>query len=250
MTCSDLQGTSAVHEIYDQELGRWVEGYNIVPAAPSYFDWIEIAEDTAQVRLQAGNALRSFSTWLSYDPFNHYWSHNGSYDDDRPAPIRRAYFVPGPGTGVVPLWTWFWDCSTAIDSPDSGYLWHFTPADTSAERSPGFHFTSPDSYIIEQYILYNMNEPYASYGAVTTRLPEAPTGGIGINDGSGYASSPNVTLSLNYAATATEMRFKQIPGLNLWTNWQPVSPSRNWTFTPLYVGESPDGLQTIYCSVP
>ncbi len=241
-TCAD-HGAEVVAQTYDMEIGRWVWGHHFSQAE---FDWIEIAEDTAQVHIHSGNELRNFDQWLWYLPFQHGWDGNG-YMDNRPGPVRRAYFVPGPSTGVVPFWTWFWDCSTAMDSPTSSYLWDLIPpGDLSSDRSPGFHFASPGTYQIRQYVDYSSEESYTSFGTVTAQLPEAPTGGIQINNGSGYTNSPNVTLSLHYGATATEMCFKHIPGLNVWTSWQPVAPSRTWTFTPLYVGEIPDGEQTIY----
>lgn len=56
-----------------------------------------------------------------------------------------------------------------------------------------------------------------------------PTGSIVINSGAEYTYSASVTLALTASVNVTEMRFSNDG--EIWSSWQPYSPSKSWTLT-------------------
>jgi hypothetical protein len=181
--------------------------------------------------------------FLSYDAYDHQWIPLSSDI------IRRAFFVAYPTSGVVPFRVWFWDCSTAMDGvpTPSAWSWEVAPGVTLTDRSPSFLYSSPGQFNVTEKTFYNAFAPvWSCTGLINAQAPAAPTGGISINNDASYTPSTNVSLSLNYGSSATQMCFRASPGSIWWTPWEPVAPSRNWTLVPLYlIGGTPDGPHSV-----
>lgn len=231
--------------IFDPELKQWIGiGWNFCMThsfCRADFDWIAIYEQTAQVQVRMSCLAYTDNWFLTYDPYNHKWQ----MKPDNSSPYRRAYFKAWPDWGVVPFWTWFWDLSTGLEPPSASYLWNLTPTNTSTDRSPAFRYSTAGFYNVVQNITYN-SPPAHCFQSQISALAPGPTGSININNDAAYTSSYSVTLSLRYEPTAAEMRFKQVPGLAIWGDWEPVAPARAWTLSGKYVGDFPDGTHTVY----
>jgi hypothetical protein len=232
--------------IYDPELKSWREKDSPTGYGHYDFDWIEIPPGDAVVHYKFSGWWFGYTEWddfWNYDAETHQWKPS----TDQSHPYRRVYFVAWPDWGIVPFRTWFWDLSTGLEPPNASYLWNLTPADSSTERSPGFQYTTAGFFNVLQNITY-INPPPLWFQSQISALAPGPTGNININNNAAYTSSYNITLSLNYEATAAEMRFKQVPGLGgiwAWTTWEPVAPTKAWTLSGIFVGDIPDGTHTV-----
>jgi hypothetical protein len=224
---------------YDYELNLW-KSRNIG-------NWrnvsMEIIDDAPLIQFTLLEPPNYVRICLGYDPTLHDWEFI-----DPANPPRRAFFISQPSGGVVPFRVWFWDCSTALDGEPTPSSWHWTFAldSTSTSRSPSFLYTSPGQYTVTEDVFYYFEgKDYTATGNIIAQTG-APTGGISINNGATYSTSANVTLSLNYGSSATQMCFRESPGSIWWTPWEPVAPSRNWTLSTLHlIGETPDGPHSV-----
>jgi hypothetical protein len=240
---------------YDNEVHQWVSYSSYVANGwngfgdHDEFDWIEIRNDSAKVRVQ-------YSEWffrqnkrfdVSYDPSLHTWVGQVESEDS----IRRAFFVAQPESGIVPFRAWFWDCSTGLDGTDTPSTWRWSINNgqywIEDERSPSFNFAIPGPYIVTENI-HNAGyfDIYSSWVGVSANTPSPPLGGISIDNDAQYATSANITLSLNYGSSATEMCFREFPGSLWWTSWQPVAAGREWILSTTHImGGTADGLHTV-----
>jgi hypothetical protein len=237
--------------IYDQELNEWNSYLKHVEKDGVGFDWIEILDDTVQVYAHFSGSWGA-ETWgyVSFNPYSHTWMEENWGVDNRATAQRRPFFVAAPNTGVVPFLVWFWDCSTALDGavhPSTWGWWIPTPGVTLTDRSPGFTFTTPGIQTVYEYVSYtDTSYNYNATGLINAQVPAAPTGGISINNDASYTPSTNVSLSLNYGSSSTQMCFRASPGSIWWTPWEPVAASKNWTLdTFSVIGGTPDGPHSV-----
>ena len=225
---------------YDYELNLWKQ-INILNM--DNVD-MEIIDDAPLIQFEYGPPPYFRACW-GYDPTLHDWV---DWVMSPAKPPRRAFFISQPTGGVVPFRVWFWDCSTALDGVPTPSSWHWTFAldSTSTNRSPSFLYTSPGQYTVTEDVFYYFEgKDYTATGNIFAQTG-APTGGISINNDASYTPSTNVTLSLNYGSSATQMCFRQSPGSIWWTPWEPVAPSRNWTLVSFYEpGGTPDGPHSV-----
>jgi uncharacterized repeat protein (TIGR01451 family) len=265
--CSDGCSVPVYMTIYDYEVHQWV-GHDYVAGNCSWgefpcyaaFDWVEIYHDLPCVHVQFWHLCRHLHEFFSYDPYLHRWTYDPwtydpwsfDYQWHDPIPIRRAFFVAQPESVIVPQRVWFWDCSTGLDGTavPSNWLWSINNGQywNDGERSPSYNFTIPGPYIVAE----NIHNPayinlYTSWVGISANTPPLPPGGIGINNNAAYTTSSNVTLSLNYGSTATQMCFRESPGLFLWGSWEPVAHGKAWTLSTSHpIGGTPDGPKTVY----
>jgi hypothetical protein len=222
--------------IYDYEWHQWMPYQFRWEGGALYgFDWIEIHEDTVAVELHYSDYWGfGTSKFHQYNPSTHSWEPSNL----ELTPNRRAFFIQSHTSGVVPFRVWFWDCSYALDgvSNPSVWDWTFAPGQPGADRSPSFLYTDPGDFTPSEAVNYEGGfYLYPAEGFQIHALPPAPSGGIGINNGATYTTSANVTLSLTYGSTATQMCFRQSPGLAAWSTWKPVAPSTNFSLNTLFV---------------
>ncbi len=243
------------YTIYDQELHKWQE-MKYSWSSPAGFDRIKILDDTLVVDLQYSNwYLGELHEYMFYDPTAQKW--DLSYYKDY-AVKRRAFFVALPNVGFIPFTTCFWDCSYALDGVNtlSAWNWDMEGSYFSTDRSPVLNLPylaslpGPFDRIddVTEHVTYNDTGTVYTYKSqIREGTPPPPTGYININNDAAYTNSANVTLSLNYEASATEMHFRQVPGRLQYTAWEPVNHSKAWTLSTIHeVGTSPDGPRTVY----
>jgi hypothetical protein len=242
-TCSDEQGVRIGLATYDAELGQWISRYSDAGPIGTGFDWIQIKDDTVQVEIQSA-AAGNYTVWSEYDAYNHTWVEHNDPRADRPIPIRRAYFVAQPNEGFVPFWVWFWDCSTALEPPNVSYSWAIAQGVTKTDRSPGFRYTTAASEFVLELVSYG-SQLYQASTWIEAKPPAPPPGEISINNGDTYTNSTHVTLNLKHGFSAFQMCFRQTPGLLVWTSWELVAPTKDWTLSTKYVGGSPDGPHSV-----
>jgi hypothetical protein len=259
--CSDERSLNIFYTIYDQEIHRWqfIEYSWSNPYAG--FDWIEIFNDTVVVDLQYSNwYLGELHDYMFYNPTTHKWDllSNSDYDTAYGYAVkRRAYFVAAPNLGFVPFTTCFWDCSYALDGVNtpSAWSWDMEGSYFSTDRSPVLNlpyliFTPPIDRMdtVTAHVTYNdSGTVYTASGEIRETTPPPPSGYISINNDAAYTNSANVTFSLDYEPSATEMCFRQTPGLYQWSTWEPVAHSKARTLDTLtLLGASPDGPYTVY----
>jgi hypothetical protein len=227
--------------IYDYEEHKWEPTYQSANTSVEAFVY-DIPDDTVQLHITYFNPFQHES-FLSYDAYDHQWIPLSSDI------IRRAFFVAYPTSGVVPFRVWFWDCSTAMDGvpTPSAWSWEVAPGVTLTDRSPSFLYSSPGQFNVTEKTFYNAFAPvWSCTDLINAQAPAAPTGGISINNDASYTPSTNVTLGLNYGSSATQMCFRQAPGLFLWSNWEPVADSKSYTLSSLSaLGGTPDGPHSV-----
>jgi hypothetical protein len=241
----DMKALDLFSFIYDQELHFWQPNSRHYTGVDTTGEvHIQIPEDSVNVEMtfHSWSWVNPFVRFL-YNPYTHLYEDSPSADV-----VRRAFFVAQPDSGVVPFNVCFWDCSTALDGTynPTAWSWQVTPSATLPDRSPIYRYTSPGQYTVTESVWWNGFDPYYATGQVNAQVPARPSGGISINNGATYTTSANVTLSLNYTSSATEMCFQQAPGLFLWSNWEPVADSKAYTLASLStLGGTPDGLHTV-----
>ena len=237
--------------IYDQELHQWRDHHELLKYGAGFFAYafnsIQIPADTAQVQINFSRAgMEDVSFFYSYNPYDHSWY---SYE----SPWRRAFCVAQPDKGVVPFNAWLWDCSTALDGSPNHSMWTWQVLETTKSgRTTFFPFTSPGEYTVTENVWYNANvflDPVTATASVTGYEPFMRETGIFINNGSAYASSTNVTLSLagRPGVGDTEMCFRESPGWAFWGPWEPIADTKAWQLSTLHVlPGTQDGPHTVY----
>jgi hypothetical protein len=241
---SDERHVDIYFTIYDQENHQWRSRKWDTNWAGDGFDWINIVNDTVIIEKQYWYDYSHHHSYVAYDPYTNDWFN--SFSDYDTCIRRRAFFVAQPSSGVIPFQVCFWDCSTALDGvPNhSDWYWDLAPSIHSYLRSFIFPYTDPGQHTVTERVFYNGAPTFwSATGQISALAPAAPTGGISINNGAAYTRSANVTLSLNYGSSATQMCIQQSPGLNVLL-WEPVAPSKQWTLSAY--GGTPEGSYTVW----
>jgi subtilisin family serine protease/PKD repeat protein/N-acetylneuraminic acid mutarotase len=151
-------------------------------------------------------------------------------------------FIAQPTTGSVPLNVEF---SMQTTSTITGQIWDFGDGITDTASAPSHIYTSGGTFTVTLDVFGPGGQTTIEKPNFVTATPDiaAPSGSVMINNGSIYANTTNVNITLSIADPSglNGMHFSN-DGIN-YTNWESNTLTKSWVLS------SGDGNKTVFAQV-